>query len=57
MNGLESYKNYGMEYFIATTQGAGLGITGTVADTTNYVTRKKYDPSCRIHEKYLLLLG
>ena len=28
----------------ATTQGAGLGITGTVSDTTNFVTRKKYDP-------------
>ena len=41
----------------ATPQGAGLGITGTVADTTNYVTRKKYDPRCRKYEKYLLLLG
>ena len=27
----------------ATTQGASLGVTGTVSDTSNFVTRKKYD--------------
>ena len=44
MNGQSPQESYGMEYFIRNAQGAGLGITGTVADTTNYVTRKKYDP-------------